>query len=82
MTDCKVTKYYLITSLFFRNEDSRYTKSEESFLSLHVKVMKTLETSKEISKTFNVMKMCHVQKTTKTVAKKRNHRKSNLPLVQ
>ena len=33
--------------------------------------MKNLETSKEISKTFNVMKMCHVQKTTKTVAKKR-----------
>ena len=57
----------------FRREDARFTNSEESFLSLHVEVMKGLETAKEISKTFQVMKMCHVQRMEKP---KNNKRKS------
>ena len=57
--------------IIYRNEDSRFTKSEESFLSLHVEVMKGLETFKEITKTFKVMRLCHVQKAPSKVAKKR-----------
>ena len=37
--------------------------------------MKGLETAKEIAKTFQVMKLCHIQKTERQITKKRKSTK-------